>query len=77
MNGIDSLIDRYGIGSLHLFVRAYSAIGANDVANAIEALASAKGSSEDALSLANRLICERSGYDYQDIYDYVANHGLT
>jgi len=73
MEGIDSLIDRYGAECLPLFERAYAFIGASEIANALKQLALSP-TSEEFLEQANSLITERRGYGYANIHAYVAAH---
>ena len=74
MEGIDTLIDKYGANSLILFAHAYSAIGAGKIAKKLNALHE-QPASESLRYRANRLITERSGYTYGDIWSYVAASG--
>lgn len=72
MDGIDSLLERYGTGTIALFARAFSAVGAIEIANALQAVASSADSvPEELLSHANRLITERHQYGYESIRAFV------
>ena len=74
MDGIDSLLERYGTGKLTLFARAFSAVGAIEIANVLQAAVSAP---EALLSLANRLITERQQYSYESIRAFVEKGRAT
>ncbi|MCL2310715.1 MAG: hypothetical protein FWC42_10725 [Proteobacteria bacterium] len=71
MDGIDSLIEHYGAESLPLFERAYAAIGALEIADALKRLIMFPAS-EEFLERVNSLITERRGYGYESIRAYVA-----
>ena len=72
MEGIDSLIQKYGVSSMEsLFAQAFSAIGAHEIASALSRVATSEEPiAEHILSLANRLIAERHGYTYESIQVY-------
>ena len=68
MEGIDSLLDRYSSGELQECVSSFEEIGATEIAEALRAVVSALPErAEAALSKADALIKDRTGYDYQAI----------
>ena len=73
MEGIDSLLHKYGAGSMEsLFAQAFAAIGAREIASALGRVATSEEPiAEHILSHANRLITERHGYTYESIQAYV------
>jgi hypothetical protein len=72
-DGIDSFIDRYGRGGLSQAAEAFVAIGASELAYALEQLAqSGEPFPESMLDRANTLIVEHAGWDYDNIYAAVA-----
>lgn len=72
MEGVDSLLDRYGLDGMDLFAKAFSAIGASDIAAAFHAIAvSARPAGQELLPLANGLVVARKGYSYASIESFV------
>lgn len=72
-DGIDNLLHRYGSSKIDLFARAFLAIGAVEIASALQAVSSsADPVPEELLSRANRLITERHQYTYEGIRAFVA-----
>jgi len=73
IDGIDSLIHKYGRESMGLFAQAFLEIGASEIAAVLQTIASTSGTpNENTLSNANRLITERSGYSYEEVESFVA-----
>ncbi len=72
IDGIDNLIERYGLGEMPLFADAFAAVGAVDIAMALRAIAqSPQPVADRLLALANDLINGRVGYDYESVAAYV------
>jgi hypothetical protein len=72
MEGIDSLLDRYGGKSTELFASAFSAVGAVEIAETLRAMAAAGVAERDKLlTRANELITARSQYSYESIRAFV------
>jgi hypothetical protein len=62
-DGINSLIDHYGMNEMEIFADAFKAVGANEIANVLSNIARSPAPLlEDLLSLANNLITQRNGY---------------
>jgi hypothetical protein len=71
-DGIDSLLHRYGPSSMDLFARAFAVVGAVEIADTLQAIASFGGSApEELLNRANRLITQRHQYEYESIRAFV------
>lgn len=70
-DGIDALIRRYGSDSLPVFAKAFTEVGAMEVAASLSALGEISGTPEHLLSAANDLITGRVGYSYESIVAYV------
>jgi hypothetical protein len=75
MDGIDSLIDRYGASMLLEAAEAFSAVGASAIAAGLEEVAhSSPSTNKELLDRVNTLIRNRSGYDADSIEGYMAGH---
>ncbi len=73
LEGIDSLLDRYGIEGLGVFAHAYAQVRATAIAESLRALMAApRPPADDLLARANDLITRREGYSYGDILAFVA-----
>ncbi len=72
MEGVDSLLERYGRNHAALFARAFSAIGAGTIAQAFVAIAdSSVAVEEERLARLNALITKRHEYTYENIQAFV------
>lgn len=71
MQGVSALIERYGLQQLPAFAASFTAIGATRIAEEIQRVVQSKAINEQSLSVANELICDRAGYDYDTIKAYV------
>ncbi len=68
MEGVDSLLEKYGRDRPALFANAFSAIGATAIAAAFLALVDAPSSAqEELLARLNELITTRHEYTYDSI----------
>lgn len=68
VEGIDSLLDRYSSTDLQECVSAFAEIGATEIADALRSVISGLPTrDESALSKADSLIKDRTGYDYEAI----------
>lgn len=68
MEGIDSLLDRYGGEATKVFASAFLAVGAVEIAETLGAIASRGVSERDKLlTRANELITARRQYSYESI----------
>ena len=70
MDGIDSLIDRYGQKAMACFSTAYSQIGAHSI-SALFAVIATGDIDEETLSEINELITNREDYSYNSISKYI------
>jgi hypothetical protein len=67
-DGIDSFVDKYGAPGLSDAADAFDAVGATSIAEGLRRLSvAAPALPEYLLVLVNRLITDRSGYDYDAI----------
>ena len=72
MNGIDSLLDHYPRETLVDCALAFRAVGAADIADALSAIVGpCPYLPYDLLYLANKLIIDRTGYDYGAIAEWM------
>jgi hypothetical protein len=72
MEGIDSFVDAYGGAGVAELAEAYAFIGAWKISSVLREISGAMpGAREEALDLANALICDRAGYGYEDIANAV------
>ena len=68
VDGIDSLVDRYGEEAMNLFASAFLAVGAVEIAETLRAMAShSVGERDGVLTRANELIRDRHQYSYESI----------
>ena len=73
IDGIDSLLHRYGIPAMNTFAQAYKAIGATEIANLLNDIARATAPiPESLLALVNDMVTERRGYDYENVRAFVS-----
>lgn len=73
MDGIDSLLDEYSTAEIAEGAAAFREIGAIEIADALQAIVAALPErDETALSSADALIKDRTGYDYDAIHAAVA-----
>lgn len=71
-DGVDSLVDHYGVTRMSIFAQAYSAIGASEIAQALRAIAMAPQPVPEALlARAHELIACRKGYSSESIEEFV------
>lgn len=74
MDGIDSLLDRYGVESMVSFAQAFLAVGATEIAHVLTNITSCNPvTCEALLARANSLITSRAGYSYESIRAFVAD----
>jgi hypothetical protein len=67
-DGIDAFIQTYGKHGVEELVHAYARIGAGQIAETLRRMSDELPSQPDELlSAANTMICDRSGYSYEDI----------
>ncbi len=73
MDGIESLLDRYGIDAMERFATAFLTIGASEIAAALHAISAFPliPVPRELLSLANELVSDRKGYSYENIASFV------
>ncbi|MXV05658.1 MULTISPECIES: hypothetical protein [unclassified Xanthomonas] len=72
IDGIDNLLQDYGTSKMGLFAQAFSAVGASEIANALQAISSSTDPvPEELLSRANHLITVRHQYTYESIRAFV------
>lgn len=72
IDGIDSLIHRYGLHRMSLFAQSFASIGAMEIAEALRQLAESNPQPpERLLDLTNKLITQRHGYTYEAIQAFV------
>jgi hypothetical protein len=73
-DGIDALIDHYGLSAMLEFAQAFHAVGASEIAQAIAQIPIRSGEHREvSFDLANRLIRSRHGYSYESIRAAVAS----
>ncbi|MDQ0014215.1 CBS domain-containing protein [Variovorax boronicumulans] len=72
-DGIDGLIDRYGVPAMCTFAEAFEAVGATEIATALLALTKDGPIPEALLARANTLITDRRGYAYDNLEALVNN----
>lgn len=73
MNGIDTFINIHGVERLRRCAMVYRSIGALELANAILNVANSNATDESMLDVANGLVTDRAGYDYEMLEKYVAS----
>ena len=66
-DGIDALIHRYGVSTVSSFADAFDAVGATEVASALQELPALEPIPESLLTRATMLIAERRGYTYESL----------
>ena len=71
MEGIDSLINRYGINELEECAEAFQSVGANEIATKLKASIRPESLSDGLLNELGSLISSRAGYSYESILQYV------
>jgi hypothetical protein len=72
-DGIDALIHRYGKEGMLLFSKTFGAVGANEIAAELQAIAKTAGiPGETLLSSVNRRITTREGHSYEELQSFAA-----